>query len=817
MDVSTNASGGMFATPEAFVGLSSQFESSSAVASLDAPSLQQTKSEIRSLAGEIAQLAHTALQPDEFFEGFLPRLCSAMGAKGAGVWRVGPQSEVWLVAEHLLPSALLAAMQPETSQSETSQPTRNSTEQLAARIDPAHYVLPSPAHDRILRCVIAEGQPILVPPGNVKIESERPSNPLSDAIIVIPVRIQERVEYLLQVIQRPSGGPAAQRGYLRFVAQMADLMADYLRRQQLRELTQGRQRLQRIEAWLTALASAQLDSQRYEMAADALRELLSADRVVLLAASPRSKVLALSGSRSFDSRSEIVLAAESLLRKLLRSGHVFQSSTDESTASWIAHRLFATDRRATSLADSDSSPASAVDAKADASRVAVSHTQADHALPFDSDTRVKDSAVTPQVIGKPASHDPQLQPTVDAFCHGLGCRQAVVIPLDVDGRLWGLLAYTDTSVEPTHDLTQDAEGSALRLVRSIGGIVGSRSRTHGTWAWLSSALLGRRSPMAPLQTNPAGNATLVKLHRQTVRRLAMQWLLRLSLVALLAAVACFPVSQQISATAILQPRHKQMYYAPATAVVTQVMVDEGQTVTSGTPLLQLTSHDLNNQLESLQIELTKTASEIAEKTSRLNRGDGLTPLQRDQLEFNLRELDTARRSTQLQITNVQQRVDELAIQARAGGTIATWDLKNRLLNHPVQAGQLLASSFDPEDQWSLWLSVPDHRAGLVATALDRSANNAVKVRFSLASHPDQILEAFAVDMAPQVTVHSSDPQATAARVVRTEALIGDASTLPLKKDGAIARATIDCGQVPLVWLVLRDAVWASSSRIRMLW
>lgn len=813
MDVSTSASGGMFATPEAFVGLSPQLESSSAVASLDSPSLQQTKSEIRSLAGEIAQLAHTALQPDEFFEGFLPRLCSAMGAKGAGVWRVGPQSEVCLVAEHLLPASLLAANgpvdsapfasdpntddpfagdpfaddpttgEPTTNAANASQPARHSMERLAARFDPAHRVLPSQAHDRILRCVIAEGQPILVPPGNVKIESERPSNPLSDAIIVIPVRIQESVEYLLQVIQRPSGGPAAQRGYLRFVAQMADLMADYLRRQQLRELTKGSQRLQRIEAWLTALAGAHLDSQRHEMAADALRELLSADRAVLLAASPRSKVLALSGSRNFDSRSEIVLAAEALLRKLIRGGHVFQPSTQGASAGWIAHRLSATDRRATSPADSDSN--------------------------------------TPSVADARTERDPQLQPATDAFCQGMGCRQAAIIPLDVDGRLWGLLAYPETTDQPTHDFTLDAEGGALRLARAIGGIVGNRSRTQGALGWLSSTLLGRRSPAALLQPNQSGHATLAKLQHQTARqsaqRLAMQWLLRLSLVALLAAIACFPVSQQISATAILQPRNKQMYYAPATAVVTQVMVAEGQTVTSGTPLLQLTSHDLDNQLESLQIELTKTEGEIAEKTSRLNRGDGLSPLQRDQLEFNLRELDSARRSTQLQIANVQQRVDELTIQARAEGTIATWDLKNRLLNHPVQAGQLLASTFDPDDQWSLWLSIPDHRAGLVAAALDSSATSAVKVRFSLASHPDQILEAFAVDMAPQVTVHSSDPHATAARVVRTEALIGDASALPLKKDGAIARATIDCGQVPLVWLVFRDAVWAISSRIRMLW
>ncbi|MEZ6078456.1 MAG: hypothetical protein R3C56_23130 [Pirellulaceae bacterium] len=67
--------------------------------------MQQTKSEIRSLAAEIAQLASAALDPGEFYHGFLPRLCAAMGAKAAAVWRMaGSDSGLQLVAGHSLPS-----------------------------------------------------------------------------------------------------------------------------------------------------------------------------------------------------------------------------------------------------------------------------------------------------------------------------------------------------------------------------------------------------------------------------------------------------------------------------------------------------------------------------------------------------------------------------------------------------------------------------------------------------------------------------------------------------------------------------------------
>jgi hypothetical protein len=191
-------------------------------------------------------------------------------------------------------------------------------------------------------------------------------------------------------------------------------------------------------------------------------------------------------------------------------------------------------------------------------------------------------------------------------------------------------------------------------------------------------------------------------------------------------------------------------------------------------------------------------------------------LEKDQLEFQISELKTIQGALENQQSEASKRLSELSLVARRSGTVSTWDLQNRLLNHPVQAGQLLASTFDPDDKWRLELSIPDHRAGLVADALANAEQGAIPVHFSLTSHPDQILEAFAVNMAPQVTVQH-DSTAAAARVVKTEAFIPDTSALPLRKDGAIARATIDCGKVPLVWLVFRDAYWAISSRVRMLW
>lgn len=261
------------------------------VASLDTPQLNQTKAEIRTLVAEIAELSAAGLETNEFLRGMLSRVCMAMGASAAAVWQVGSDQTLDLLADHHLPAEL-----KETSESAAD------------------------AHRHVLACVAAEGQPVLVPPGSVRIEADRPTNPLDEALLVIPVRIHDRVDTLLEVIQSSSGGPAAQRGYLRFVAQMADLMADFLRRARLRELAGQSEHVQRLQEQLIAITSAGTPAERSQAVASALVRLTGAELALVLAKSRHHwRVRAISDVAAFDPRSETVLTAEGLLRRFDRS------------------------------------------------------------------------------------------------------------------------------------------------------------------------------------------------------------------------------------------------------------------------------------------------------------------------------------------------------------------------------------------------------------------------------------------------------------------------------------------------------------------
>ena len=94
----------------------------------------------------------------------------------------------------------------------------------------ASVILPSSSHDRLLTEARSERQPVLIPPRDATINTQRAPNPTSQIVMLVPIAVpMNDGELWLEIFQHPSGGPASQRGYLRFAAQMADMIAEFLK------------------------------------------------------------------------------------------------------------------------------------------------------------------------------------------------------------------------------------------------------------------------------------------------------------------------------------------------------------------------------------------------------------------------------------------------------------------------------------------------------------------------------------------------------------------------------------------------------------
>ncbi|WP_218933846.1 efflux RND transporter periplasmic adaptor subunit [Rubripirellula lacrimiformis] len=96
-----------------------------------------------------------------------------------------------------------------------------------------------PAHERLLAEIGAEGSPVVVPATPGAVDPDVPSNPTETPAALVPIDGDGSLagsDYIFEVFLEPGGGVATQRGYLRFVAQMADLAGEFLRADQLRSL-----------------------------------------------------------------------------------------------------------------------------------------------------------------------------------------------------------------------------------------------------------------------------------------------------------------------------------------------------------------------------------------------------------------------------------------------------------------------------------------------------------------------------------------------------------------------------------------------------
>lgn len=753
---------------------SSHGAASPSVASLDSSLVQQTKSDIRSLAAEVARLADAPLSQEDFFAGFLPRLCTAMGAHGSCAWNVDSAGAIRLLASHQAPAELFSTG--------------------------ADHASPSAAHRRVLDCVIAEGSPILVPPGEVKLETDRPTNPLSEALIVIPIRIEARVDYLLQVIHQSSGGPTAQRGYLRFVAQMADLMADFLRRDKLREVDRKQQRFQQLEQQLRAVAAAQSIPERLQTAVGACAELVEAEQAFLLNVDRKPRVVAVSGAAKFDARSEPVLASQALVQQLVTGGGQLTGTKTQTPAdslrmpqnvdgAWWGAWLAASERR--SGPESLEGPLGPKASKHASSSPAARDKSGDEQSPPGAASGNSDQPL-PAAVQQP----------LDAFCSQLGCRYALCAQATTSPAYVWVLAFAEKPAGA------NSASHATGLLESIGGLLSGAEQL--TFLQRATRLL---VPQRAVETNR--------------RQVALQWVTRLAIAGLVGMLAMFPVTQHVAATATLHPAEKQAYYAPLAGTVTEIHVSDGEVVSPGQLLLTLENPQLVSEVEQLQSEQQTTVERLESVRRWVLDSRDRSPEELARLESEAVQLEITSQSLSKRIANLLSQLESLQVRARVPGSVTGWDIENKLLHRPVMAGDLLVATFQPDERWSLQIAVPDHRIGLVTDKLRAQAdsedsasdseNSAARlVHFSLSSHPDQVQAAVIRHVAASATSGPGEANATASRFVLVEAEVL-AEGLPIKKDGAIARTVIDCGKVPVVWLVFRDAYHATASRIRMLW
>ena len=166
---------------------------------IDPGLLEQTKNQIRKLVAEIADLAESDIQPNEFYVEFLNRSVAAVAATGGAFWMMDGRGGLRL--QYQVEFGVTGLMD--------------------GRVKTA-------PHDALLGCMLQASQSQIIPPSAVIEGVPQAFNPTEFALIIAPLMVDKQVVGLLEILMDPTRRAAQQKSTLRFVSDLCDLAATYL-------------------------------------------------------------------------------------------------------------------------------------------------------------------------------------------------------------------------------------------------------------------------------------------------------------------------------------------------------------------------------------------------------------------------------------------------------------------------------------------------------------------------------------------------------------------------------------------------------------
>ncbi|MGN6133031.1 MAG: efflux RND transporter periplasmic adaptor subunit [Aureliella sp.] len=254
--------------------------------------VEQTKQQIRGLINEIAELSRSEHEADEFYPAVLKRIVEALAAVGGAVWLIDEAGALRLKYQIKVNQNLLQADNEDAMR-----------------------------HGRLLSRLYSRAQSEIVPAGAFIGEDQSEGNPTQFLLVIAPLSSGKRSVGLIEIFQRPDSAPNIQRGYLRFLEQMAGLIGEWLKGHTLKQVSDRQQLWQQADHFARLVHdNLELRDTAYTIANEG-RQVIECDRVsVAIKKGGHCKVIAISGQDTIENRSNIVTALNKLASRVVAAG-----------------------------------------------------------------------------------------------------------------------------------------------------------------------------------------------------------------------------------------------------------------------------------------------------------------------------------------------------------------------------------------------------------------------------------------------------------------------------------------------------------------
>jgi len=255
---------------------------------------------------------------------------------------------------------------------------------------------------------------------------------------------------------------------------------------------------------------------------------------------------------------------------------------------------------------------------------------------------------------------------------------------------------------------------------------------HSTRA-LSNALDLNNIFLMPLWRT-LGKSTLLIKGRNLPKTLIVAGII----LAIILALALIPTDFDLKADGVLQPVDRRDVFFDVDGRITDVLVEDGQPVEEGDPLIQLENHELDQEYQRLIGQISET-SERLDSLRRAKQNSQLTLAQEAQLAGEYLQLLERQNNLELQRRLIDQKRQSLTVRSPTDGQVLLpWDAQQSLTRRPVVTGQkvMTIAKADPEDMTSKWeikLAMPERRMGHVRKAMEEFAPEPLEVSYVTAA------------------------------------------------------------------------------------
>jgi hypothetical protein len=679
--------------------------------------VEEARRAIQATLDSIAALAHGESAHAEFFSGLLGRVLEAMQAPAGVVWLAGEGGRVEPVCHAGLEATGVTAS-PEAEE----------------------------AHLGLVRSCFSSPTGLIVPP---RAQLTGPdgqtvaANPTDLLVVSAPIAAGQQRGGLVEVFHQPNADDV-QRGYLRFLEQVAVIAAGYLARQQERGqlvvLDQQKSALEQAEQFSRRLHESLDPVATAFVLANEARRLVGCDRVgVLVKRRGRLRLEAVSGQESIERRASAVQAIEALVRVVARAGEpLWHPNPSRELPPQIEEEL-------------------------------------EHYI---DESHAAALAIIP--LEKP-------RPT------------PVVKPGGVDA-----VAVAKAEAAPATPELVGALVAEWFAAAGQAGDAGTRARVdlvaeHGRVA-LANALVHTGLPLYPL-LNLAGKSRVLT----TARNLPRTVLAALGLVGLVAALVFVPAELRLEGKGTLEPVNRRDVFAGIDGVVHTIepALDHGAEVKQGQLLATLRNTELDVAIADV-LGRKESSVEQLNATRRSLLEPGISADEKIRLAGRRAQFEREIESLEAQQRLYEAKRKELEVRSPIDGVIVTWQVRDRLLLRPVEKGQVLMSVADKTGPWELELKMPDDRLGHVNRAWQeaRDGKRDLVVDYILATDPGTRHHGVVEEIHEQAEVHGDEGNAALVKVQ----IESDRHEREELGAGATVTARIACGRRPLGYVWFHDVL-----------